>query len=129
MPVENARREFLVQGTTVGTAVLGSWEIAPRGAKACPEVVPQVRQVAEVAGQLRDLVPMVSAMATQPRVRRLHKASLTAPSLCLARGPAGLKPGPEGGGGALKGRRHEGPDDSPPCDAVLSEDYLHAEGA
>jgi len=52
-------------------------------------------RVAEVAGQLRDLLPVVSAMATQPSVRRLHKASLTAPSLCLARGPAGLKPGPK----------------------------------
>ncbi|MFP3287666.1 MAG: hypothetical protein RXP86_10440 [Acidilobus sp.] len=38
---------------------------------------------------------MVSAMATQPRVRRPHEVSLTAPSLCLARGPAGLKPGPK----------------------------------
>ncbi|MFP3319573.1 MAG: hypothetical protein RXO24_03350 [Acidilobus sp.] len=54
-----------------------------------------VRQGSRGAGQLRGLVPVVSAMATQPRVRRLHKASLTAPSLCLARGPAGLKPGPK----------------------------------
>ena len=90
-------------------------------------------RVAEVAGQLRGLVPVVSAMVAQPRVRRLHKASLTAPSLSAwLEDLLGSSQDPKEA--AVLSKVDTTRDlmivlPEMRCSAVLSEDYLHAEGA
>ncbi|MCG2872946.1 MAG: AbrB/MazE/SpoVT family DNA-binding domain-containing protein, partial [Acidilobus sp.] len=71
-----------VQGTIVGTAVLGVvGNVLLEALKLAQRWSLRSSRVAEVAGQLRDLIPMVSAMVAQPSVKRLHEASLTALSL------------------------------------------------
>ena len=90
-------------------------------------------RVAEVAGQLRDLIPMVSAMVAQPSVKRLHKASLTALSLSAwLEDLLGSSQDPKEAAALSKVDATRDLMIVLPailCSAVLSEDYLHAEGA
>jgi len=111
-----------VQGTIVGTAVLGVvGNVLLEALKACPEVVPQVEQGGRGGGPAEG--PDThgkrygGAAEREEAPRGLPHGPL---ALRLAGGPAGLKPGPEGGGCAVKGRRRrEGPDDSLLCNTVL----------
>jgi len=124
-----------VQGTIVGTAVLGVvGNVLLEALKLAQRWSLRSSRVAEVAGQLRDLIPMVSAMVAQPSVKRLHEASLTALSLSAwLEDLLGSSQDPKEAAVLSK------VDDAVRnlmivfsailCSAVLSEDYLHAEGA
>jgi hypothetical protein len=124
-----------VQGTIVGTAVLGVvGNVLLEALRLAQRWSLRSSRVAEVAGQLRDLIPMVSAMVAQPSVKRLHEASLTALSLSAwLEDLLGSSQDPKEAAVLSK------VDDAARnlmivfsailCSAVLSEDYLHAEGA
>ncbi|MCG2882349.1 MAG: AbrB/MazE/SpoVT family DNA-binding domain-containing protein [Acidilobus sp.] len=124
-----------VQGTIVGTAVLGVvGNVLLEALRLAQRWSLRSSRVAEVAGQLRDLIPMVSAMVAQPSVKRLHEASLTALSLSAwLEDLLGSSQDPKEAAVLSK------VDDAVRnlmivfsailCSAVLSEDYLHAEGA
>ena len=63
MPVENARCELLVQGTIVGTAVLGVvGNVLLEALRPAQRWPLRSSRVAEVAGQLRDLMIVLSAI-------------------------------------------------------------------
>jgi antitoxin component of MazEF toxin-antitoxin module len=124
-----------VQGTIVGTAVLGVvGNVLLEALKLAQRWSLRSSRVAEVAGQLRDLIPMVSAMVAQPSVKRLHEASLTALSLSAwLEDLLGSSQDPKEA--AVLSKVDDAVRDlmivfsAILCSAVLSEDYLHAEGA
>jgi SpoVT / AbrB like domain. len=124
-----------VQGTIVGTAVLGVvGNVLLEALKLAQRWSLRSSRVAEVAGQLRDLIPMVSAMVAQPSVKRLHEASLTALSLSAwLEDLLGSSQDPKEV--AVLSKVDDAVRDlmivfsAILCSAVLSEDYLHAEGA
>ena len=124
-----------VQGTIVGTAVLGVvGNVLLEALRLAQRWSLRSSRVAEVAGQLRDLIPMVSAMVAQPSVKRLHEASLTALSLSAwLEDLLGSSQDPKEA--AVLSKVDDAVRDlmivfsAILCSAVLSEDYLHAEGA
>jgi len=124
-----------VQGTMVGTAVLGVvGNVLLEALRLAQRWSLRSSRVAEVAGQLRDLIPMVSAMVAQPSVKRLHEASLTALSLSAwLEDLLGSSQDPKEA--AVLSKVDDAVRDlmivfsAILCSAVLSEDYLHAEGA
>jgi hypothetical protein len=124
-----------VQGTIVGTAVLGVvGNVLLEALRLAQRWSLRSSRVAEVAGQLRDLIPMVSAMVAQPSVKRLHEASLTALSLSAwLEDLLGSSQDPKEV--AVLSKVDDAVRDlmivfsAILCSAVLSEDYLHAEGA
>jgi len=124
-----------VQGTIVGTAVLGVvGNVLLEALKLAQRWSLRSSRVAEVAGQLRDLIPMVSAMVAQPSVKRLHEASLTALSLSAWLEDL-LGSSQDAKEAAVLSKVDDAVRDlmivfsAILCSAVLSEDYLHAEGA
>jgi len=124
-----------VQGTIVGTAVLGVvGNVLLEALRLAQRWSLRSSRVAEVAGQLRDLIPMVSAMVAQPSVKRLHEASLTALSLSAwLEDLLGSSQDPKEA--AVLSKVDDAVRDlmivfsAILCSAVLGEDYLHAEGA
>jgi hypothetical protein len=119
----------------VGTAVLGVvGNVLLEALRLAQRWSLRSSRVAEVAGQLRDLIPMVSAMVAQPSVKRLHEASLTALSLSAwLEDLLGSSQDPKEA--AVLSKVDDAVRDlmivfsAILCSAVLSEDYLHAEGA